>query len=138
MGLSQFYQKSSKMSVGEMKVWLGDPGVGLTALAAGIVASACCLLPLTLIALGAGTLGWGMMGRLSQYQWLTIPVGIVLIGLAFYLYRRERHRCRSAGCQVPANSLKVLMLILAVLIVAVAAVGAVFPSAMLAVLRAIS
>lgn len=135
MGLSQLQEKREVRIARRQET---KPRTGLTALAAGIVASVCCLLPLALIAVGAGTLGWGMMGRLSQYQWATIPIGIGLLGLAFYFYRSERRRCRSAGCPVPANSFKVLTLVVVSVVVGFAAAGALFPDVMLAVLRALS
>ena len=43
-------------------------------LVAALLAASCCLLPLTLIALGGA--GDGLMMTMMSYEWLTLPLGV--------------------------------------------------------------
>lgn len=107
---------------------------GMTGLGAGIIAASCCLLPIGLILLGFGTLGWALLGSLMQYQYLTIPAGILLLMAAYYLYRRENRRCESQGCRMRAKGFTRVALGLATLVVMGAVFGVLFPSAVMQIL----
>src|SRR5260370_42639388 len=67
---------------------LGALGAGVGALACAVPSAACCLLPLTVIALGLGS--GAFMAVTMQYRWVLIPTGVLGVGVAFALYIPER------------------------------------------------
>jgi ABC-type Fe3+ transport system permease subunit len=100
--------------------------VGAVAGTAGaVLASLCCLLPLTVVVLGLGS--GAFMATTMAYRWLLIPAGVLGVGLGFVLYARERRRCDALGCHVTGARLTLALLIAASLIVATAIVLDQFP-----------
>ena len=69
----------------------------LGALSAAL-ASVCCGLPLLLIALGLGGLGFGSV--LGKYHWYFAGVGAALLAAAWFVFLRERSRLRAAGSEI--------------------------------------
>ncbi len=59
---------------------LGSLGAGVAALAGAVLSSLCCLLPLTVIALGLGS--GAFMAVTMQYRWILIPTGVLGVGVA--------------------------------------------------------
>jgi len=79
------------------------------ALASAIVASACCWLPLLLIAVGVS--GGALSATFEAWRPVLLPVTFALLGLAFYFtYRKPRATTQPAGgdacCAVPATESK--------------------------------
>jgi copper chaperone CopZ len=84
------------------------------ALASAIVASACCWLPLLLIAVGVS--GGALSATFEAWRPVLLPVTFALLGLAFYFtYRKPRAATQPAGgtaasedacCAVPATESK--------------------------------
>jgi hypothetical protein len=98
---------------------------GIAGAAAAVLASLCCLLPLTVVVLGLGS--GAFMATTMAYRWLLIPAGVLGVGLGFVLYARERRRCDALGCRVAGARLTLMLLIAAGLVVATAIVLDQFP-----------
>ncbi len=95
-------------------------------LVAALLAASCCLLPLTLIALGVA--GGGLMMTMMSYEWLTLPLGVFGLAGAYTLYFRDRRRCDAAGCRLVGARTTLVALAIATTVVAVALLLRVFPS----------
>ena len=104
----------------------GDRLPAVTSITAALLAATCCLLPLTLIAVGVA--GAGLMMTMMQYEWLTLPLGVLGLGGAYAFYFRSRRRCDTAGCQFVGQRLNKVFLALATVVVTVALLLRVFPS----------
>ena len=104
---------------------LGSLGAGAAAWAGALLSSLCCLLPLTVIALGLGS--GAFMAVTMQYRWILIPTGIlgVVVGFAFYI--RERRRCEALACRMAGGRTTLALLVLASLVVVTAIVLDRFP-----------
>jgi copper chaperone CopZ len=86
---------------------------------AAVAASACCWGPLTLAALGLGSLG--AFAALEKYRPLFMAATLALLGAAFYLtYRRREETCEDGGCRVSSAGPKAKAVLWAA---AIAAVG---------------
>jgi len=81
---------------------------GLIGLASAILASICCVLPL--LALTLGLVGFGLAGTISRYSPLLMSLGASGLGLAYYLYFRERRRCDALGCRMVGQTWNKLFL----------------------------
>ena len=91
---------------------------GLVAWVGAALASLCCLLPLTVIALGLGS--GAFMATTMQYRWLLVPAGLIGITTGFVLYIRERRRCDALACRMAGSRTSLALLIVAGLVVATA------------------
>ncbi len=99
---------------------------GATGLIAALLASACCILPLFLILTGIA--GAGIMMPLMRYEWLTLPLGVVGLALAWGIYFRKKRSCETRSCRFVGRRLNQVQLGLATLVVAVALLLRLFPS----------
>lgn len=97
---------------------LGSVGAGVAAWAGALLSSLCCLLPLTVIALGLGT--GAFMAVTMQYRWILIPTGILGAVAGFALYIRERRRCDALACRMAGGRATLVLLVLASLVVVTA------------------
>lgn len=95
-------------------------------LVAALLAASCCLLPLSLIALGV--VGAGFMMTMMQYEWVTLPLGALGLAGAYVFYFRSRRRCETARCQFVGKRVNQVLLALATVIVAIAVLLRVLPS----------
>jgi len=98
---------------------------GIVSFSAAIVASLCCLLPLAVVVLGLGS-GAFMMVTM-QYRAIFLPVGVVGIGVGYWLYFREKRRCNSLGCTFVGRRSNLALLLLATVVVGVAIILDIFP-----------
>jgi len=57
---------------------------GLGAVAAAVLGSSCCWLPILLLALGAGTAATSVTGLVESYRWPIVAVALFLLGTAAY------------------------------------------------------
>ncbi len=80
-----------------------------------LTASVCCLGPLVLLVLGLGGLGLG--AALGKFAGYFILGATLLLGLAWWNYRREAKACESAHCQMPRRAATRVVLILATVVV---------------------
>lgn len=79
------------------KTW----SAGAVAIAAAIMASACCWLPLALLGLGVSAAG------LSRYivgaRWIFVAVAVAALGLGFYLSYRRKAACAPGEVCAPSG-----------------------------------
>jgi len=87
---------------------------GVIGLCTTLAASSCCLLPLAVVFLGLGS-GAFMMTTMRWRPGL-FPLGVVGLGLSYYLYFRERRRCRTQACAMVGKTFNAVTLALATLI----------------------
>ena len=106
---------------------LGSLGAGMTAWVGALLSSLCCLLPLTVIALGLGS--GAFMTVTMQYRWILIPTGILGVLAGFALYLRERRRCQALACRMAGGRTTLALLVLAGLVVLTGIVLDRFPEA---------
>lgn len=99
---------------------------GFLGMVAATIASLCCLLPLAVIVLGLGS-GAFMMTTM-QYRAIFIPLGVIGVGLGWFLLLRERKRCTAMACRMAGGALNLGLLLLATLLVAGAVVLDQFPN----------
>ena len=104
---------------------LGSLSAGTVAWAGALLSSLCCLLPLTVIALGLGS--GAFMAVTMQYRGILIPTGILGVVAGFALCIRERRRCEALACRVAGGRTTLVLLALASLVVVTAFVLDRFP-----------
>ncbi len=93
------------------------------AVLSAIAASACCLGPLILAALGLGSVG--AFAVLDQYRPLFMAATLVLLAAAFYFtYRKREETCEDGSCRVSSASPKAKALLWAAAIAAVGVMSA--------------
>ena len=97
---------------------LGSLGAGVAAWVGALLSSLCCLLPLTVIALGLGS--GAFMAVTMQYRWILIPTGVFGVLAGFALYIRERRRCEALACRMAGGRTTLALLVLASLVVVTA------------------
>ncbi len=98
---------------------------GLVSFSSALIASLCCLLPLAVVVLGLGS-GAFMMVTM-QYRNIFVPVGVVGVGIGYYLYFKEKRRCSSIGCSFVGRKTNLALLVVATLMVASALLLDFFP-----------
>ena len=98
---------------------------GIVSFSAAVVASLCCVLPLAVVLLGLGS-GAFMMVTM-QYRSIFLPVGVVGMGLGYWLYFHEKRRCNNLGCTFVSRRTNLALLVFATVIVGVAIILDVFP-----------
>ena len=98
---------------------------GMVAWFGAVLASLCCLLPLTVILLGLGS--GAFMATTMPYRWLLLPAGIIGIVTGFVVYLRERRRCDALACRMAGSRTTFALLILASLVVGTTVVLDRFP-----------
>ena len=104
---------------------LGSFKAGLVGVSSAIISSLCCLLPLAVVLLGLGS-GAFMMVTM-QYRAIFLPIGVIGVGLGYYLYFRERRRCDSIGCAFVGGRINLAFLLFATVTVVAALVLDFFP-----------
>lgn len=97
----------------------------IASLPSAIVASLCCVLPLAVVLLGLGS-GAFMMYTM-KYSYIFIPIGVVGVGLGYFFYFREKKKCATRACPMPAGKLNIIILIFATVVVVTAIVFNTFP-----------
>jgi copper chaperone CopZ len=79
-------------------------------------ASACCGLPLLLVAVGLGGLGFGSF--LGRYHWYFTGIGVALLSAAWFVFLREKRHLYAAGIEMNNARFTSAMLGIATLAVA--------------------
>ncbi len=106
------------MKVGEIKS-------GVVSLVSAFAASLCCVLPLAVILLGLGS--GAFMATTMKYRAILIPLGAGGVALGYFLYFRERRRCRTLACRMVGAKLNLALLIFATVVVTTAIILDQFP-----------
>lgn len=104
---------------------LGAVKAGMVGFSSALIASLCCLLPLATVVLGLGS-GAFMMVTM-QYRNIFLPVGVIGVGIGYYLYFREKRRCSSIACSFVGRKTNLALLVLATVMVAGALLLDFFP-----------
>lgn len=99
---------------------------GATGLIAAVLAATCCILPLALMF--AGVAGASLMMTMMQYEWITLPLGVVGLAGAWWVYFRQKRRCETEVCQFVGRRLNQALLGIATLVVIAALLLKLFPS----------
>ena len=108
---------------------------GVTSAVAALLASACCILPLVLIFTGIA--GAGVMMSMMRYEWLTLPLGVGGLVVAWGLYFREKRRCRTHACRFVGSRINQVMLGFGTLVIVIALLLKIFPSWTATILQSI-
>jgi hypothetical protein len=95
-----------------MASWQGKEG--FIGLCTAIAASSCCLLPLAVVFLGIGS-GAFMMTTMT-FRPILFPLGLIGLATSYYVYVRERRRCRTLACAMIGQTFNRVTLVLATLI----------------------
>src|SRR5213080_2508717 len=98
---------------------------GLVAWVGAVLASLCCVLPLTIIVLGLGS--GGFIANKMQFCLVLGPAGIIGIAAGFVMYVRERRRCDALACRMAGSRITLGLLIVASVVVTAAVVLDRFP-----------
>ena len=98
---------------------------GMVSLASAFVASLCCVLPLAVVLLGIGS-GAFMMTTMN-YSNIFIPIGVIGVGLGYFLYFRQKKKSAACGCPMPAGKLNLTILIFATIVIFLSVIFNVFP-----------
>ena len=107
-----------------MKV--GDVKSGVASLISALAASLCCVLPLAVILLGLGS--GAFMATTMKYRSILIPLGAGGVALGYFLYFRERRRCRTLACRMVGAKFNLALLIFATAVVTGAVFFDLFPA----------
>jgi len=94
---------------------LNSVKAGLVSVSSALIASLCCILPLTIVVLGLGS-GAFMMVTM-RYRYIFLPVGVIGVGIGYYLYFKEKLRCSSIGCSFVGRKTNLVLLVLATVVV---------------------
>lgn len=69
-----------------------------------ILASSCCVLPLLLVLLGAGSIGFA--AALTPYRHYFMALTVLSISISFYLSYRKPKPCDDGTCETPNLKVK--------------------------------
>ncbi|MBI4227401.1 MAG: hypothetical protein HY600_03885 [Candidatus Omnitrophica bacterium] len=81
-----------------------------------LTASACCLGPAALAAVGLGGLGMGVV--FARFSGLLVAAAAVLLALGWRQYMAEARRCKTAQCRMSGGHLALITLSVASVVVA--------------------
>lgn len=81
-----------------------------------VLASACCVGPLLLLALGLG--GTVLGSFFSRYHWHLQIGSLIVLAVAWYKFLKERKKCRTAECDMKGEKMTRITLGIVTLIVA--------------------
>lgn len=101
-------------------------GPGTAGLVAALLAASCCILPIALIL--AGVANAGLMMTTMRYEWITLPLGVGGLAVAWWLYFRKKQQCDRRACEFVGRRTNLTLLTLASLVVVAALLLRIFPS----------
>lgn len=96
-----------------------------------LAASSCCIFPLALLGLsllGIGTAGAaGFSTVLGSVKWFIMPLAATGVAFSYWLYFREKKKCKTTGCKMAGSSFTKIMLTISTLVVTCFFVWSVYP-----------
>ncbi len=98
---------------------------GLVGFGGALLSSLCCLLPLAVILLSLGS--GAFMVTTMQFRSVLLPIGLLGVGVGYFLYFREKRRCAALACRMGGARINITLLVVASLILAIEVVFALFP-----------
>ncbi len=87
---------------------LNDLAPGWVSVTTGVGASLCCVLPLTVVALGLGS--GSFMIVTMQYRPILYPLGLLGLAFAFFLFYRQKRACDLQSCRMRGKWLNLTLL----------------------------
>ncbi len=93
----------------------GSVKIKTLGIVSALAASACCVGPLLLAALGLGGLSLGRY--LGAAHWYFTALGFALVGYGFLRYFKEKKSCDAHGCAMPGQKATLSVLIVATLFI---------------------
>ena len=87
---------------------LFDMTPGLVGIVTGFGASLCCVLPLTVVALGLGS--GAFMSITMAYRPILYPIGLIGLGTSYYLYFRQKRVCDLKACRMEGKRFNLALL----------------------------
>lgn len=72
-------------------------------------ASLCCALPLALVLLGLSS--GGFMMYTMQFRWVLYPLGLLGVGVAWWLFWREKRRCDELACKMTGGPVNLALVV---------------------------
>ncbi len=88
---------------------LTDLSPGLVGVTTGIGASLCCVLPLSVVALGLGS-GAFMMVTM-QYRPILYPIGLLGLAASYFLFFRRKRACDLQSCRMQGKWVNIVLLV---------------------------
>jgi len=85
-----------------------------------------------------GIAGAGIMMSMMQYEWLTLPLGVIGMVAAWGLYLREKQRCETEACRFVGRRMNQVMLGFGTLVIVIALLLKIFPSWTASILQSIA
>ncbi|MCH7823624.1 MAG: hypothetical protein IH849_02380 [Acidobacteria bacterium] len=85
-----------------------------------------------------GIAGAGIMMSMMRYEWLTLPLGVIGLVVAWGLYFRERQRCETQACRFVGRRMNQVLLGFGTLVIAIALLLKIFPSWTASILQSIA
>jgi copper chaperone CopZ len=107
--------RADKTNASCCEVGVERSNAGTLGALSAVFASVCCGVPLLLIALGLGGLGFGSL--LGKYHWYFTGVGIALLAAAWLVFLRERAKLRAVGSEIRNARLTPALLAIATAVV---------------------
>jgi len=98
-----------------------------------LIASLCCILPLAVVSLGIGS--GAFIIYTMKYSNIFIPIGVVGVGLGYFLYFRERKKCNAMACRMAGGRFNFIVLLFATVVVFMAIVFNLFPELVIPLLE---
>jgi mercuric ion transport protein len=112
--------------------------IGIGASTAAVLASSCCVVPLLLASLGAGSAVFALLTAMAPYRLVLMWIAGLAVAAAWLIHLwRPRTACGGdTTCSVPRRAVRTLVLLsVATLLLATAAVWAVIEPVLLEVMR---
>jgi len=78
------------------------------------------------------------MMSMMQYEWLTLPLGVIGMVAAWGLYLREKQRCETEACSFVGRRMNQVMLGFGTLVIVIALLLKIFPSWTASILQSIA
>ena len=100
---------------------LYDLAPGLISIATGLGASLCCVLPLSIVALGMGS-GAFMMVTM-EFRPILYPMGLLGLGVSYFLFFRRKRLCDLKACKMAGGRLNLTLLIISTVLMGVITYG---------------
>jgi len=90
---------------------------GIVGITTALGSTVCCVLPMLVVFLGLGS-GAFMMTTM-KYRPILYPLGVIGLGVAYYLYFREKRACDLKSCKMQGKRFNLFLLIASTFVMAI-------------------
>ncbi|MBC8259075.1 MAG: hypothetical protein H8E38_08665 [SAR324 cluster bacterium] len=101
----------------QYKARFADLKPALISLGTSFGASLCCVLPMTIVLLGVGSGGFMMVTM--QYRFILYPLGLLGLGMSYWLFFLRKRACDAQVCQMQGKRWNVAALIFSTVLMSV-------------------